>query len=86
MSRQLSGFHPAAMELLAGLPWPGNIDDLAEELRLLVGSTDLQHQLVRAARAQVELQHDLVHNVAQLHQLHLDHTALTGTVREGAEP
>ena len=31
--RQLSGFQPAAMELLAGLPWPGNIDDLALAVR-----------------------------------------------------
>jgi transcriptional regulator with PAS, ATPase and Fis domain len=27
--RQLSGFQPAVLELLVGLPWPGNIDELA---------------------------------------------------------
>jgi DNA-binding NtrC family response regulator len=30
---QLSGFAPAAMELLAGLLWPGNIDELAKAVR-----------------------------------------------------
>ena len=30
--RQLSGFHPAAMELLVGLPWSGQIDELAQAL------------------------------------------------------
>jgi hypothetical protein len=29
-ARHLSGFQPAAMELLAGLSWPGNIDELAK--------------------------------------------------------
>jgi transcriptional regulator with PAS, ATPase and Fis domain len=31
--RQLSGFQPAALELLVGLPWPGNIDELARAVR-----------------------------------------------------
>jgi len=30
---QKSGFHPAAMELLAGLPWTGNVDELARAVR-----------------------------------------------------
>jgi DNA-binding NtrC family response regulator len=29
-SRQLAGFQPAAMDLLGSLPWPGNIDELAQ--------------------------------------------------------
>jgi DNA-binding NtrC family response regulator len=32
-SRQLSGLAPAALELLSTLPWPGNIDDLAQAVR-----------------------------------------------------
>jgi len=31
--RQLGGFLPAAVELLAGLPWPGNADELARAIR-----------------------------------------------------
>ena len=31
--RQLAGFQSAAMELLAGLPWPGNVDELARAVR-----------------------------------------------------
>ena len=31
--RQLSGFQPTALELLAGLPWPGNIDELTRAVR-----------------------------------------------------
>ena len=31
--RQLSGFQPSAMELLAQLPWNGNLDELAEAIR-----------------------------------------------------
>jgi transcriptional regulator of acetoin/glycerol metabolism len=31
--RSLSGFHPAALELLTHLRWPGNIDQLAEAVR-----------------------------------------------------
>jgi transcriptional regulator with PAS, ATPase and Fis domain len=32
-AQQLAGFQPAALELLAGLPWPGNIDELARAVR-----------------------------------------------------
>jgi DNA-binding NtrC family response regulator len=35
--RQLSGFHSAAIELLASLPWPGNIDQLADAVRQACG-------------------------------------------------
>jgi DNA-binding NtrC family response regulator len=31
--KRLSGLHPAAAELLLRLPWPGNIDQLAEAMR-----------------------------------------------------
>jgi transcriptional regulator with PAS, ATPase and Fis domain len=31
--RQLAGFHPAAFELLVGLPWSGNIDELSRAVR-----------------------------------------------------
>jgi transcriptional regulator with PAS, ATPase and Fis domain len=32
-ARQLSGFQPSAMELLAQLPWAGNLDELAQAVR-----------------------------------------------------
>jgi transcriptional regulator with PAS, ATPase and Fis domain len=32
-AKQLSGFHDAALELLLGLPWPGNADELAAAVR-----------------------------------------------------
>lgn len=32
-NEQLSGLQPAAQELLSGLPWPGNIDELAKAVR-----------------------------------------------------
>jgi transcriptional regulator of acetoin/glycerol metabolism len=32
-AQQLAGFQPVAVELLVGLPWPGNIDELAQAVR-----------------------------------------------------
>jgi transcriptional regulator of acetoin/glycerol metabolism len=31
--KQFSGLQPAALEMLAGLPWPGNLDSLAQAVR-----------------------------------------------------
>jgi transcriptional regulator with PAS, ATPase and Fis domain len=57
-NRQLSGFQPSALELLASLPWPGNIDELAEAVRAACAKAAGPRVLLADLPDWVHLAHD----------------------------